>query len=343
MAHRLRFIASTLVCSVVVLANAIANAQGAAPAQSALDPAAAEHLFREGVKLREAGNCVTAVQKFEASFRLDPMSGTMLNLAECAYSLGKIATAWASYNKAQILARQLGNADQYDYATKRLAELEPQLSWLTVSAPNPEPDLRVIRDGIEMSRAQFDVKLPIDPGKHVIVVEAPGFLARRLEINIGQRGDVQVLELPTLAPIPRITSRLASVDAATDAARQPMRPAESHRSPGPWVLGGFGATALAIGSVAGILALVDEHRLHKSCPSHAGCTNDDVRIQGRRDLEATIADIGVPLGAAAMVGAAWWWLQDNKKEPRRIGHSGVTLTVMPGTNSGALWLQGKFD
>src|ERR1700690_1752913 len=57
------------------------------------DAAAAAVLFHEGYKLRQEGKDDAACKKFEESAHLDPMAGTLMNLAECRANQGKTATA----------------------------------------------------------------------------------------------------------------------------------------------------------------------------------------------------------------------------------------------------------
>src|SRR5262245_5300846 len=61
----------------------------------AQDPAAAEARFREARALLQENRVSEACAKFAESNRLDPSSGTLLNLANCHKTEGKLATAWA--------------------------------------------------------------------------------------------------------------------------------------------------------------------------------------------------------------------------------------------------------
>lgn len=311
---------------------------------TALDQAAGEQLFLEGRRLRQEGNCTDALSKFTESFRLDPRSGTMLNIAECSLTLGRIATAWAQFGKVQTLAHGQGSNDHLTYATRRIAEIEPKLSWLTVIARNPLPGQRVTRDGIEMSEAQFSLKLPIDPGPHVLVIKAPGYLPRELSVTIGESADSQTVELPMLVPVPAHAAVQAHTPPVNPSVpvRSPSQHVNHSTSPGPWLLGGVGAAALALGSAAGILALVDNQRLAQACPTGQRCTDRDMRLQGRRDLEASTATAAIPMGVVAIGVAVWWWFQD--REPSNLGRAPiVTAAVGAGSGNGAIWLTGRFN
>ena len=146
-------------------------------AQSSGDKAAAEALFVEGRKLMEAGRYVDACPKFEASQRLDPGVGTMLNLAECYEKSGRTASAWAEFREVISAARAAESKEREALARERAAALEGKLSRLTI-ALSPEatgtPGIEIRRDGATVDSAELGTSIPVDPGKHVIEANAPG-------------------------------------------------------------------------------------------------------------------------------------------------------------------------
>ena len=83
----MRWLAFALVSSVGWVASP-------AFAQSGSNKAAAEALFSEGRSLASAGKCDEAIPKFQASQKLDPGIGTLLNLADCYEKVGRTASAW---------------------------------------------------------------------------------------------------------------------------------------------------------------------------------------------------------------------------------------------------------
>ena len=65
--------------------------------------AAAEALFREGRALIKHGKLAAGCDKLEASEKLESSVGTLLNLGDCRERLGKPATAWAAFRKAEAI------------------------------------------------------------------------------------------------------------------------------------------------------------------------------------------------------------------------------------------------
>ncbi|MFO0672598.1 MAG: hypothetical protein U0235_23795 [Polyangiaceae bacterium] len=85
-------------------ALAFAAVVAAAPRARASD---AEDLFREAVRLLEAGNVHAACDKLAQSQALEPAAGTLLNaLADCYERDGKQALALSTFMRAQAAARR---------------------------------------------------------------------------------------------------------------------------------------------------------------------------------------------------------------------------------------------
>src|SRR5207247_1502616 len=85
----------------------------------------AEALFRDARSDMKAGNYKTACPKLAESYRLDPSTGTLLNLARCEEELGELATSWTKYQ--QLLDTAPGSDERRTIAQERLAGLQPKL------------------------------------------------------------------------------------------------------------------------------------------------------------------------------------------------------------------------
>src|SRR5258707_11096102 len=137
-----------------------------AQGQSAGDKATSEALFGDGRRLMSQGNYAQACPKFEASLKLDPGVGAMLNLADCYEKNGQTASAWAEFREASSAARAAGSRDREELSRQRASALEPKLSRLTIVAG--KQSAQVTRDGTPVDSAAFGTAMPVDPGKHVI-------------------------------------------------------------------------------------------------------------------------------------------------------------------------------
>ncbi|HKQ68557.1 MAG TPA: tetratricopeptide repeat protein, partial [Polyangiaceae bacterium] len=103
------------------------------------DPALAQALFEQARALMSTGQYPEACAKLAESHRLDPASGTLLNLAVCHEKQGRTATAWAEYNDVLAISRKDGSAERQHIASARIKDLGPKLCRLTVVAPRGAP------------------------------------------------------------------------------------------------------------------------------------------------------------------------------------------------------------
>src|SRR5690606_15467799 len=187
----------------VLWAVALCLSAGRGLAQNT-DVVLAETLYNEGRRLVEEGKFQEACPKFAESYRIDPATGTLLNLAACQEALGRYASAWTQYQEAVIAARRDQRPDRVSYAQERLAAIEPKLSWLTIQVPVAArvEGLALTLDGVRIGEAAFGVATPIDAGVHHVEASAPGYRAWTEELSITKEGERYTLNVPALEPAP---------------------------------------------------------------------------------------------------------------------------------------------
>lgn len=167
----------------------------AAMADTARDPVAAEALFRDGRAAIERGDYEAACSRFRESHRLDPAPGTLLNLADCEERRGHLATAWQLFIDA---GQQFTAGDaRIALAKERAAALDKRLPRLTIRlAPNAPSGTTVQRGEITLGDASLGMALPVDPGEHVIVVNAPGHAPRSYSVRLVESEAREIAVLP---------------------------------------------------------------------------------------------------------------------------------------------------
>ena len=139
-----------------------------------VDPVGAESLFSEGRKLLDAGEFAEACNKLEASQRLEPAVGTLLNLGDCNERRGRLASAWSNYRAANSLAMTRNDPNRAEFARKKSDALQPKLSTLAITVAEAVSGLRVTRDGVAIDETVWGTAIPVDPGAHVVEATAPG-------------------------------------------------------------------------------------------------------------------------------------------------------------------------
>ncbi len=322
--------------TLVLLALVWVTASAPAYAEvSATDRTLARSLFEEGRRFTQQGRHEDACPKFAESFRLDPASGTQINLAVCHEKVGLTATAWAEFNDALSRAREDRRADREKLAKKRLAALEPLLSKLEVVVPaaSQVEGLRVTLDGAEVREPAWGVPTPIDPGEHVVEATAPGRRPWTSRVVVGDVSDRQTIEVPVLELIP-VAPAKKDVAPRQPVPVSPSQDAGSTAQPAlGWVLGGVGIVGLGAGAYFGLQAKSKWYDVEGACPD-GRCPDDAARVAnaGLQDEAAragNISTVAFVAGAACLAAGGWllWSADSGDDRPLRVSPAATDAMV----------------
>jgi len=295
-----------LVVSAVVL-SPLARAQtpDAASGDAAERRAMAEMLFFTARGLMEAERYAEACTKLAESHRLDPASGTLLNLAVCHEKEGKIASAWGEFRQAIVEARRAGRADREALAREHADALEPELPLLMIAVPPAaqQPGLQITRNGVRLAPASWSTALPVDPGTVELSLRAPGFEPSVQSIVIARRERLTMTVAP-LEPLP--------------VAEPPPVYWTRRRKAGLGLLVG-GALVGGFGGVAGVRALQQRKQSDRSCPIFDGerrCTQAGVHAMDQAKRWALLADVGLAVGVVGLVTGTWLFVTGDAERAR---------------------------
>lgn len=309
---RVRAALSPRLRSICLIAAALGAIAPAARAQSA----EAEALFRDGRTLIKSGKLAAGCDKLAASERLETSIGTLLNLGDCREKLGKLASAWAAFRKAEAMAKRAGGDDKRQAeAARRATVLEPRLSNLVIDVAQRVDGLVVRRDDEVVDAAVWNTPLPVDPGTYAITAEAPGRAPWHASVKIAAGATRRVVEVPPLAPA---AAAPASAPAETAAAQWPpprpeMRPPPQRRS--AWTatraisagLAVVGAGALGTGIYFGVHARSLDDRANQRCPGSVCNDPEGLRLNSDAKTSASRANISYIAGGAALATAVVLW------------------------------------
>lgn len=289
---------------------------------------AAEALFDEGRQLMEQADYRAACPKFEASQRLDPGVGTMLNLANCYEKLGKTASAWAEYREASAAARAAGNGQREQLARERADALEPRLSRLTITTWKGQ-DVQVARDGKPMDAAEFGIAIPVDPGSHHVTARAEGKREWSTSITIKPDGDRVQVTVPILPDesqqsADRTYPRQASAAGSARGDRRSSSGLGVQRTVA-LAVGGLGVAGLVVGSVYGLTAKSQWDRALDTCDSPNDCTPRGVALGEDAKVSATLSTVGFAVGLAGLATGAVLWFTADEESPGE-----VQVALLPG-------------
>jgi hypothetical protein len=321
LAGRLRAMSALAALSLLTQVS-LGRAQG-----SDEDKALALQLFDAGRALLGAGKVDEACRKLEESRHLDPLPGTMLNLAVCHERQGRAASAVAEFREARELAERSHRDDRVAFIDEHLKALEGKVSSLLIVVPAEadRPDLSISRDGTAVGRAAWGTPIPVDPGQHRIEASAPNKVPQTLTITVAPNGDVETSTLAPLADVP-LSARPPAIapqqEAPPPASPTPaMGTAEtrgqevgasrgvSTRRTLALVTGGAALAGAAAGAYFG-LAAIAKHNAPGAVCTEEPCTQA-TKMNGEAATTADASTVSFAVAAVAAVSAAFLWFSDS--------------------------------
>jgi hypothetical protein len=283
-------------CSIFASRAAIAQGEGAAAAQV---------LFDQGREAMLRRDYDTACQRFRESEQIDPAPGTKLNLADCEEKRGRVASAWELF---RAVMRELPDSDErHGIAAARAAALEKRLPTLVLRLASGAPSTTRVRVGSsEIGSGSFGVPLPLDPGKHTLVIEAPGHAPRTVEVVLAEGSAQTVDVVPGTAIAGPPPSPFASPP-------PPQKRSGGTKTLG-YVLGGVGLVGIAVGSVAGVIVLSKKSTNEDGCDdARRVCTKVAADAGDSGEAIAPISTAGFIVGALGLGAGAYFILTSDAK------------------------------
>jgi len=334
------------VCSLVAAAIACAWVAPAA-AQTAGDAAMAESLFREGKRLMGEHKYGEACPRFEESFKIDHGLGTLLNLASCHESDGKLASAWAEFSEAVSQAKRQGDADRAQLAEDHMKALEPKLAHVSLSlAPSASVAGLVIKlDSHEVSQAALGVQIPVDPGKHVLEASAPGKQSYSQTFETPAVATVLAVTVPALQDAPLAGAPPAVAPIAPAAAVAPSAAPAAAPAAGASSGSHTGLIVSGVATGAFVAATVVTGILYTGKRSDFNSANNstDSSRYGKRDSAQTLGTVNLVCAGGALVSAGllvYFLATSGSHEAAPAASAGPSVVPLIGPNGGGLLLRG---
>ena len=339
---------SLLVFSLAGSLLALHPAQASAQVPVAENVAAARALGIRGVQLADDGKCAEAIAPLERAEALYHAPSILGRLGECQVALGQLVLGTETLNRT--VREPLGPGAPQAFreaqarAQKVLDAALPRIARLVIHVEPPHENAKVTIGNAVVPPALLGAERPTDPGTHRITAVASGFLQAESTITLaeGSRREVTlVLErdprsFAASVPPPAIaTSKKEVLPASAPAAK----PSSGSNTAG-LVLLGVGAAGLAVGSVAGVLAIRKESEL--DCPRNE-CSGAETDALDRASDMALVSTVGFGVGIAGVVAATVLLLtggDDSESTPHATrSHS---WTARPFVRGRSLGLEGRF-
>jgi hypothetical protein len=275
------------------------------------DNAEAQALFERGMQHGAESRFDQACVAFEASNRLESRAGTLIRIGRCREQLGQLASAWAAYREALMRVK---DPRKRQFALARAAELERKLSYLTITVPEASrvPRLTVTRGSQPLDRAQWNRAMPVDGGKHVIVVRAPGYQPWQATVGIATPNGAATIEIPKLVELAAATESADHDDEEASSA-----PSNTRRNVAMVLVAG-GAAMTVGGLLLGMAAAGNEAEARALCPDPQVPCRDAARatqLTRSGHKLALGANVTFGLGATAIIIAGAVWLTRERAAP----------------------------
>jgi hypothetical protein len=328
---------------------------------SAADAALAETLFQEAQRLMQDGDYAQACPKLVESQRLDPGTGTLLNLARCYEGEGRTASAWSIYHEALAAALQDGRTDRVAYAEAHIVALEPKLSRLVISVdPEAPGDIQVTLDDVIIGRAAWSTAAPVDPGVHRVRATAPGRKVFFAEVVVkADQGETLTVEVPVLeleSPPPTGSDKTAAPAHAPAPSRAQADTAAAATLPGHepvgaepsstelvlgYGLGGLGLAAVGVGTYFGMRAIWRWDDRSHECDA-TGCSQTGVDAGEDAQSAALVADVAIPAGVIMLGIGGYLLYSAYTADDRDSGSSAFRLEPSIGPHGASVAARGAF-
>ncbi len=295
------------------------------------DKALAEALFDQAVTLLKKGANAEACPKLVESQRLDPAPGTLLYLGDCYEKVGKLASAWATFREAAASAHAANQPQREELARKRAALVEQALPYLFVSGAEKSGAVEVRLDDSPLRKALWEGDVPVDPGEHVLVAEAPGYETWKTTFVVA-KGQHTKIVVPALSKQAGHPTSVQPVEPPRP--REPsVRPVVS-RSERPWqkptalVLGGVGLVAVGLGSFFGVRAFSQWSDAESQCPNDR-CMGTGRQSGSDASTSATVSTVSFVAGAVLLAGGATLYFSAPKARNAslKVGLAGSAAVV----------------
>jgi hypothetical protein len=206
-------------------------------------------------------------------------------------------------------------------------------------------------DGNEVEASRRGAALPLDPGQHTFVFEAPGrtSVSRTFVVTEGERGRRERVVLEStevVRPAPRPAPPMAEVKA-----RPPRREEESTglgaRRTIALAMGGVGIAGLAAGTVFGVLAMGKKDAQVEACASSAVCTpaghEEALSAHTSAQTFGAISTTGFVLGGLLVAAGATLFFTAPSETSRASGaRAGWFVAPAVSGNGGAMTMLGRF-
>jgi hypothetical protein len=248
----------------------------------------AQRLFIEGRDAIERGDYAAGCPKFEESLKLVTRASTLLNLAQCDERDGRLVRAFERWKQGAALLDPID--ERVPIAKERALALEKRIPQLTIRmAESAPPGTEVKLDGALVGPDDFGAARPLDPGRHVVTLNAPKQPAQELTVELAEGSQKEVFLQPG-SPIREVVVQKVGGSGTT-------------RTLG-LVIGGLGVAGAVVAGITGGLIISRDGDIQDACPNQRCTKEGEDLIDGSQTL-LIVNGIAWGVGLVGLGVGAW--------------------------------------
>ena len=285
----------------------------------------AERLFREAEQRFDKGEVEAACNAWSDSLKLSPKLGTLLNLALCHETVGRVATAWSEFHRGAAWAAQNGQRDRQEFAHAHAFALEPKLPRIILQFSTERQITTIEIDGEPLPEPEWALPHYLDPGDHIIAVSAPGKKRKAIEIHVLPGGvTAQTVVLPALEDDLSIPPQAPLHPKPPP---PPPKPSYTKRYVGYGVTSA-GVVALGVGTYFGLRAIGKRDDIGSRCVATV-CDAEGAELRDDARSAATVSTVAFGV-CLVTVAAGVYLVVTGKTVPREAPKPAAWVSPGPG-------------
>jgi hypothetical protein len=293
--------------------------------------------IEQALQAYDAGRFAEARTLFRRAHEVSPTARTLRTIGMCSFNLGDYVDAAVSFEAALQETRKPLTGEQRKQVAELIARSNQAIGRFAVRLS--PADASLILDGRPVAlTAQHE--LLVEPGRHELSVQARGHRTVQSGLSV-EGGDRTTLEfhlalvpdaegeLPAPGTLQPVAANGQNTQSAAPGASQsaPNHASSNLQSTLGYTSLGVGVAGLAVFGVFGVLAIVEQNKLHDVCPNGA-CGPSHYDQLDRYDTYKTVSTIGLVGGGAFTLLGAGLLLFRPERDPQ---HAALEPLLGPGS------------
>lgn len=280
--------------------------------------------FQRAIELEQASNYAGALKLFREVGAVKMTAQVRYHIASCEENLGQLVAALGGYELAMRTGDQMP-AEFIAEVQTSIDELKARIPKLIIERGEGAEAATIELDGVALGQASIGVEVPLNPGPHSVIAQAPGYENFQQTVTVVE-GSTETLSVVLQETPP------AEVEPVVVPASAPSKPQPQFGAL-PWIVGGSGIVLSIVGGTLLGVSQVNAGKVKEICDGTdcADLQGDDLdKAQGLYDSARALeiagwASLGVGL-AAVGTGAVMYYL--DAKRSKRSAHFETGRTVL---------------